>query len=91
MKRRILRIINILGIIFAAGSAIYIMVRGLGLVDSLDFGAGAYYYADIPGFERFINSGAYTSEVPTWVIIAIFLGWGWIMYRLWVWADRKFK
>ena len=29
-------------------ASIYIMANGLGLQDSLDFGAGAYSYADIP-------------------------------------------
>ena len=67
----------------------YIMINGLGLIDSLDFGAGAYYYADIPGFERFVNSEAYHSPTPMWVVIALFLAWGWLMYRLWAWVDRK--
>ena len=30
-----------------AAVVIYIMGNGLGLVNGLDFGAGAYYYADI--------------------------------------------
>ena len=41
--------------IIAAGAvvlaAVLIMVRGLGLAPDYDFGAGAYYYADIPDFE----------------------------------------
>lgn len=78
-------------LIFAASviTAVSIMVRGLGLVDSLDFGAGAYYYADIPGFERFINGDAYQSPVPMWVLIVLFLVWGYLMYRLWLWIDKK--
>lgn len=72
-------------------AAIYIMANGLGLVDSLDFGAGAYYYADIPAFQRFVNGDAYTSQTPMWVLILLFLAWGALMYRLWVWADRKWK
>lgn len=70
-------------------TAVSIMVRGLGLVDSLDFGAGAYYYADIPGFERFINGDTYQSPVPMWVLIVLFLAWGSLMYRLWLWIDKK--
>ncbi|MDO5546276.1 MAG: hypothetical protein Q4F81_10760 [Eubacteriales bacterium] len=69
----------------------YIMVRGLGLVDSLDFGAGAYYYADIPEFQRFVNADAYVSPVPMWAIILIFLAWGAAMYRFWIWADKKWR
>lgn len=78
-------------LIFAAAviTAVYIMAHGLGLSDSLDFGAGAYYYADIPGFERFINGDAYQSPVPMWVLIVLFLAWGYLMYRLWMWIDKK--
>ena len=36
-------------------TTIYIMINGLGLVDSLDFGAGAYYYADIPDFQKYVD------------------------------------
>lgn len=72
-------------------AALYIMCNGLGLIDSLDFGAGAYYYADIPAFERFVNGDAYQSETPMWVIVALFLIWGALMYRLWTWADQKLK
>lgn len=72
-------------------SVVYIMANGLGLVPELDFGAGAYYYADIPGFERFVNGDAYHSETPMWVLILLFLAWGFLMYRLWVWMDKKWK
>lgn len=72
-------------------TAVYIMANGLGLSDSLDFGAGAYYYADIPAFQRFVNGDAYTSQTPMWVLILLFLAWGVLMYRLWVWADQKWK
>ncbi|MDY2725263.1 hypothetical protein BHF70_06985 [Anaerostipes sp. 494a] len=65
------------------------MSRHLGLIDSLDFGAGAYYYADIPQFAKYVNGNYYTSPVPMWVLITLFLIWGYIMYRLWIWVDKK--
>lgn len=86
--KRVLLIASIVVILASAG---YIMVNGLGLIDSLDFGAGAYYYADIPVFQRFVNGDAYTSQTPMWVLILLFLAWGALMYRLWVWADKKWK
>jgi hypothetical protein len=61
----------------------------LGLVEGYDFGAGAYYYADIPGFEKIMNDEAYKTSVPVWAHILLFLGWGWLMYRLWVWIDSR--
>lgn len=69
--------------------SIVIVTLRLGLVEGYDFGAGAYYYADIPGFEKIMNDEAYKTSVPVWVHILLFLGWGWIMYRLWVWIDSR--
>ena len=71
--------------------ALYIMANGLGLVDSLDFGAGAYYYADIPNYERYVRPDAYRSTVPMWLCIVLFLAWGFLMYRLWCWLDNRNK
>ena len=69
--------------------SIVIVTLRLGLVEGYDFGAGAYYYADIPGFEKIMNDEAYKTSVPAWVHILLFLGWGWLMYRLWVWIDSR--
>ena len=69
--------------------ALYIMANGLGLVESLDFGAGAYYYADIPGFEKIVRSDAYDSHLPLWLAILLFLAWGAFVYWLWTRIDRK--
>lgn len=69
--------------------ALYIMAKGLGLVDGLDFGAGAYYYADIPDFQKYVKEDAFQSRVPLWVHVVLFLIWGFLMYRLWVRIDRK--
>lgn len=69
--------------------SIFIAAKGLGLVEGYDFGIGAYYYADIPGFEKIINDDAYDTSVPLWVHIALFLGWGYIIWKLWVWIEKK--
>lgn len=81
--------ILILSVILILGLAVYCMVNGLGLVDGLDFGAGAYYYADIPQFAQYVNGEHFISKFPMWFHIALFLGWGYLMYRLWVWIDKK--
>lgn len=67
----------------------YIMFNHIGLVDSLDFGAGAYYYADIPEFDKLEKNATFVSNVPVWVHVLLFLAWGFLMYRLWVRIDRK--
>ena len=69
--------------------SIIIAAKGLGLVEGYDFGIGAYYYADIPGFEKIIIDDEYDSAVPLWVHIALFLGWGYIIWKLWVWIEKK--
>ena len=74
------------GAILAA--AVYIMVRGIGLNPELDFGAGAYYYADIPDFEKRLNWDVYQAKLPFWVYVALFLAWGALMYGLWKKIDK---
>ena len=75
------------GAVLAA--ALYIMVRGIGLSDKLDFGAGAYYYADIPEFDKTLSPGRFTASLPFWVYVLLFLAWGALMYALWKWLDRR--
>lgn len=88
-KAKILRAVNYLVLAVAVITAIYIMANGLGLIDSLDFGAGAYYYADIPEFWKYTDGSWYTSPVPMWVLIVLFLAWGALMYKAWGWLERK--
>lgn len=66
--------------------AIYIMVTRMGLADNLDFGAGAYYYADIPDYEKV--DASFATKVPRWVHILLFLAWGALMYKLWKFVDK---
>lgn len=67
----------------------YIMLNGLGLQEGLDFGAGSYYYADIPDFDRYLRWDAFTASLPYWLYVVLFLAWGALMYLLWVWVDKK--
>ena len=90
-KDKILPAVTTIMVVAVVICAIVIAARGLGVVEGYDFGAGAYYYADIPGFEKIINDDAYKTSVPLWVHIVIFLAWGWLMWRLWVWIDRRGK
>ena len=63
----------------------------MGLVSGLDFGAGAYYYADIPDFEKYMETAdsAYAQGPSVWLCIVLFLLWGWLMWRLWLFVDKK--
>ena len=83
---------------FAVGAltiaaAVYIMVRRIGLNPELDFGAGAYYYADIPTeqYTEIVNEDAYQTSVPKWIFYVLFFAWGWLMWRLWVWIETRGK
>lgn len=92
-KKRILKVVaKVATIALVAATlfiAIYIMAHRLGLSDELDFGAGAYYYADIPDFKRFLREGMFQSKVPYWAHVVLFLVWGWLMYKLWCWIDGR--
>ena len=83
------KVITIIVVVVTLIIAVYIMARGLGLVEELDFGAGAYYYADIPGFEKYVRDDAYDSKLSLPLAIALFLAWGALMYALWKWVDRR--
>ena len=88
-KDKIIRTVTAIVAVTVLICSIVIVTLRLGLVEGYDFGAGAYYYADIPGFEKIMNDEAYKTSVPIWLHIVLFLGWGWLMYRLWVWIDSR--
>ncbi len=90
-KDKILPAVTAIMVVAVVICAIVIAARGLGVVEGYDFGAGAYYYADIPGFEKILNDDAYKTSVPLWLHIILFLAWGWLMWRLWIWIDRRSK
>ena len=90
-KMNLWKIAEIVAIAVVLLLTIYCMVNGLGLVDKLDFGAGAYFYTDIPGFSKYVNGEHFSSAFPMWIHIALFLIWGMIMFRFWVWLDKKWK
>ena len=77
--------------IAAIAEAVHIMKNGFGLLEQLDFGAGAYYYADIPGFASLVNGSHYQSPVSMPVLIILFLIWGFLMDRLWTWIESGTK
>lgn len=68
--------------------AVYIMSNRLGLVPGYDFGGGAYYYVDVPEFEKIVDGQAYKTSVPVWVHVVLFVAWGYLMWRLWNWVNR---
>lgn len=77
--------------IAAIAEAVHIMKNGFGLLEQLDFGAGAYYYEDIPGFASLVNGSHYQSPVSMPILIILFLIWGFLMYRQWTWMESGTK
>ena len=69
-------------------AVIYIIINRIGLQDELDFGAGAYYYADIPEFEKYEKSVGYKARLPYVVYVILFLAWGALMYKVWQKLDK---
>ncbi len=88
-RATVFKVVTILVVVTILICAVWIMGHHLGLVPGYDFGAGAYYYADIPGIENIEKEGVYKTSVPYWVHVVLFLCWGWLMYRLWVWIDKR--
>lgn len=90
-KDKLFKAVTIIIVVAVLVIAIYIMVNRLGLVEGYDFGGGAYYYVDIPEFEKIVDQDAYKTSVPVWVHVVLFIAWGWLMWRLWLWIDSKSK
>ena len=83
--KKVFKIATVVFAVAVLAVAVVIMVRGAGLSADHDFGAGAYYYADIPAdeYQQIDPDGAYRTSVPKWVFYVLFLAWGWLMWRLW--------
>ena len=92
-KAKIYRVITIAVVVITLVLALYIILNHKGLVPEYDFGAGAYYYADIPAdeYQEIDPDGAYQTSVPKWIFYVLFLAWGWLMWRLWVWVEKRKK
>ena len=88
-RNKLCKAVTALTVVAVLGCAVWIMAHRLGLAPEYDFGAGAYYYADIPGYENVVRDDAYHTDIPVWIHIVLFLAWGWLMYRLWVWIDNR--
>ena len=89
----IFKVITIVVVVITLFLAGWIMANKLGLVEGYDFGAGAYYYADIPTeqYSEIVNEDAYQTSVPKWIYSVLFFAWGWLMWRLWVWIETRGK
>ena len=88
-KKQIFNIVTVIMAVIIVVCAIYVMVNRLGLVEGYDFGGGAYYYVDIPEFNKVLPQDAYQAKTPVWIHVVLFIAWGWLMWRLWLWIDKR--
>jgi len=87
--KKISKIVTVTLAVFTLLVAVYIMANGIGLQPELDFGAGAYYYADIPDFEQYTEKARFQARLPYGVYLILFLAWGALVYAAWKWIDKK--
>ena len=92
-NHKIFKVITIVVVVITLFLAGWIMANQFGLVEGYDFGAGAYYYADIPTeqYQAIVNEDAYQTSVPKWIFYVLFFAWGWLMWRLLVWVENRGK
>ena len=88
-KEKLFRALTIAVAVVTVAAALYIIAFRLGLSDKFDFGAGAYFYTDHPELQDAADSASYTTSVPKWLYYVLFFGWGYLMWRLWIWIDRR--
>ena len=87
-KNMLYKAVTVIMIVTVIVIAAYIMINRLGLIEGYDVGGGAYYYVDIPEFEKIVDEDAFRTTVPVWVHVVLFIAWGWLMWRLWLWLDN---
>ncbi|MGM9522739.1 MAG: hypothetical protein ACI3VB_09715 [Oscillospiraceae bacterium] len=93
-KRRTVKTICVVSIVLFIAAVIvcaYIIINRVGQVEGVECGPGQYYYTDIPNWKEYFLKDYYDNHVPTVILIALFFIWGFLMYKLWGWLDRKFK
>ncbi len=89
-KNRIYRIVTAVMVVTVLVLAGYIMVNRLGLIEGYDFGGGAYYYVDIPEFQKILPAEeSFQAKTPVWAHVVLFIAWGWLMWRFLNWVDKK--
>ena len=81
VKNRIFKTVTIIVVVTVIIMALYIMANRLGLVEGYDFGGGAYYYVDIPNFEKVLPYDAFEAKLPIWIYVVLFFLWGWRMWK----------
>ena len=89
--KTILKYLWYLFILYIIVSVVIVMYKNMGLISKFDFGAGAYYYTDIPNFEKYINNSIFKTKFSIWFLITLFLIWGVFVYKLWCYIDRKIE
>lgn len=90
-NHKIFKVITIVVMVITLFLASWIIANRLGLVEGYDFGAGAYYYADIPAeqYNKIVNEDAYQTTIPQWIYYVLFIAWGYLMWRLWIWVEKR--
>lgn len=94
MKKHKLSKWGIFGIIIFVIIAIcttYIIINHIGQVEGVLCGPGQYYYTDIPNWKDYFLKEYFTSKTPTYILIILFFIWGFIMFKVWTWLDKKIK
>ncbi len=92
-NHKLFKVITIIVMVITLLLAGWIMANQIGIVEDYDFGAGAYFYADIPTeqYQEIDHGSAYQTSLPKWIFYVLFFAWGWLMWRLWVWMENRRK
>ena len=87
---KILNLVCIVILIFTIPAAIYLASQGAGLTDG-SYGPGAYYYSDIPGWEKiFFGEKAIRLGFDNPVIgYGFFVIQAFILFNILLWVDKR--
>lgn len=86
---KIITIISVILFIIAIIGTAYIMKNGVGIIPGVNVGSGQYYFTDLPNWKNYFINDNYVSPVGIPLLTFLFVVWGVLMFKLWVWLDKK--
>ncbi len=85
------KVATILLIVISIVMVVYIIINRLGLIESLDFGAGAYFYADIPDFEKYMDIDLSDGKYSYISYLLLSIIWAIFVFFIWLKIDKYIK
>lgn len=87
----VLKVLSVLSIcLYLAAFLLIIYDANIGgFLFGKNYGPGAYYYTDVPGWQHVFFESPYLGFAHPVICFGFFFGWAIIMYRVLIWLNEK--